>query len=171
MGGEPHFLGACFASVLMVSDLTPNVGLFWYIFIEVFDRFRQLFLVVFHGHLLFHSWPLHFRVGRHLPVGPWLHCFAAIGIIALFKPYPTAADHALMLAALLIPSELVKESDKSFVFLLVGQFFGLSMFPTMRAVWLGRNAGNANFLYNMTLVTVVFGSLLLSGWATSVCAH
>ena len=42
-----------------------------------------------------------------------------------------------------------------FAFLLSGVMFGLSMVPTMVAVWLGRNAGNANYLYNMTLVVNV----------------
>merc|ERR1712194_306658 len=40
----------------------------------------------------------------------------------------------------------------------------MGMFPIMVAVWLGRNAGNANFLYNMTLVMMIFGSMLLSEW-------
>merc|ERR1712048_1163938 len=51
-----------------------------------------------------------------------------------------------------------------FAFLLSGMLFGLVMFPTMTVVWLGRNAGNANFLYNMTLVINVFGGLLLTEW-------
>lgn len=164
MGGETHFFNACFASVVLVRDLTPNVGVFWYIFIEVFDRYRSLFLFAFNAHLLFYPWPLHFRVGRHRPLGPWLHCAAAIGIISIFKPYPTASDHGLMLSVLLIPVELLRESEKQFAFLMSGLLFGLSMFPIMTAVWLGRNAGNANFLYNMTLVINVFGCLLLSEW-------
>lgn len=40
--------------------------------------------------------------------------------------------------------------------------FGLSMVPTMVAVWLGRNAGNANYLYNMTLVVNVASRVMFS---------
>jgi len=164
MGGNASFLYASYASVLSVADLTPNVGIFWYIFIEVFDRYRALFLITFHAHLLFYPIPLHLRVGRHGPVGPWIHCFASLGIITLFKPYPTASDYCLMLSVLVIQVELIRECEKQFAFLLSGTMFGLSMFPTMSAVWLTRNAGNANFLYNMTLVINVFGCLLLSDW-------
>lgn len=32
---------------LFVPDLTPNVGLYWYFFIEMFDQFRTFFLCVF----------------------------------------------------------------------------------------------------------------------------
>merc|ERR1712206_61620 len=82
----------------------------------------------------------------------------------MFKPYPTAIDSCLMLSVLLIQVELIHEGRKHFTFLLTGMLFGLCMFPTMSAVWLSRNAGNANFLYNMTLVINVFGCLLLSDW-------
>jgi len=164
LDGDLHFLQASFLSVLTLRDLTPNVGIFWYVFIEVFDRYRSLFLWAFHGHLLFYSVPLHTRLGRHRPVGPWLHCIAAVGIVTLFKPYPTASDFGLMLSTLLIQVELIREAEKQFAFLLSGLLFGLCMFPTMSAVWLARNAGNANFVYNMTLVINVFGCLLLTEW-------
>jgi len=164
MGGDLHFLQASFASIVAVRDLTPNVGIWWYIFIEVFDRYRCLFLVAFHGHLLFYPVPLHVRIGRHRPTGPWLHALAGMSIISLFKAYPTASDFALMLSTLLIPAELARESEHNFAFLLSGLLFGLCMAPTMAAVWLTRNAGNANFLYNMTLVVNVFGCLLVTEW-------
>ena len=32
---------------LTVPDLTPNVGLFWYFFIEIFDHFKSFFLFIF----------------------------------------------------------------------------------------------------------------------------
>merc|ERR1719387_1205052 len=114
--------------------------------------------------ILFMPLPLHLRIGRHGPVGPWVQCGAAIGIVMLFRPYPTASDHALTLAMLLIQAELIKESEKQFVFLLSASTFGVCMCPTMVAVWISRNAGNANFLYNMTLVSHVFSGLLLSEW-------
>merc|ERR1711920_135675 len=96
--------------------------------------------------------------------GPWLHCAAAIGILMMFKPYPTASDIGLMLSVMLVQAEILHESEQTFAFLMSGLLFGLCMFPTMSAVWLSRNAGNANFLYNMTLVINVFGCLLLAEW-------
>jgi len=164
MNGDLRFLQATVVSVLTLRDLTPNVGIFWYLFIEVFERYRALFQLAFHAHLLFYSVPLHLRMGRHQPVGPWLHCTAAVGIIAIFKPYPTASDFGLMISTLLVQAELIREAERSFAFLLSGLLFGLCMFPTMAAVWLSRNAGNANFLYNMTLVINVFSGLLLTEW-------
>jgi len=164
MAGELQFLEAAFLSVLSIRDLTPNTGFFWYFFIEVFQRYYLLFVFAFHAHVLFYPVPLHLRLGSYAPTGPFIHCSAAIGMIALFKPYPTASDYALMVSAMLVQAELIRESQHYFAFLLSGVMFGLSMVPTMVAVWLGRNAGNANYLYNMTLVVNVFASLTLSEW-------
>ncbi|CAE7451901.1 PIGU [Symbiodinium natans] len=164
MAGELQFVEAAFLSVLSIRDLTPNTGFFWYFFIEVFQRYYLLFVFAFHAHILFYSVPLHLRLGSYAPTGPFIHCSAAIGMISLFKPYPTASDYALMVSAMLVQAELIRESQRYFAFLLSGVMFGLSMVPTMVAVWLGRNAGNANYLYNMTLVVNVFGSLTLSEW-------
>ena len=33
-----------------VSDLSPNIGIFWYFVIEVFDQFRDFFLIIFQLH-------------------------------------------------------------------------------------------------------------------------
>merc|ERR1719181_1056788 len=85
MEGQLHFLQAAFLSVLSVQDLTPNVGLFWYIFIEVFDRYRSMFLLAFHSHLLLYPVPIFLRIGRHRPIGPWLQCTIAVGIMTIFK--------------------------------------------------------------------------------------
>lgn len=48
--------------VAMYSDLTPNVGIFWYFFIEVFDRFIPYFLLVLHVHPLIYVAPLYLRL-------------------------------------------------------------------------------------------------------------
>lgn len=32
---------------LQLTDLSPNVGLWWYFFIEMFDHFRPFFLAIF----------------------------------------------------------------------------------------------------------------------------
>eukprot|EP00927_Polykrikos_kofoidii_P000700 TRINITY_DN10259_c0_g1_i1.p1 TRINITY_DN10259_c0_g1~~TRINITY_DN10259_c0_g1_i1.p1 ORF type:complete len:478 (-),score=42.43 TRINITY_DN10259_c0_g1_i1:64-1329(-) len=165
-----EFVQASFAAVVAVQDLSPNVGIFWYLFVEVFDRYRLLFLVVFQGHLLFYSWPLYLRMGRHTPTGPWLHVSVAVGLVTLFKPYPTAADYCLMLSMLLVQAEVIHEARKLFAGLLSGMVFGLCMFPIMTAVWLTRNAGNANFAYNMTLVVTVFGCVLLGEWTRAAMA-
>jgi hypothetical protein len=47
---------------LSVPDLTPNVGIFWYYFVEMFDHFRPLFLVVFQLNALLYALPITYRL-------------------------------------------------------------------------------------------------------------
>lgn len=48
--------GAVFS--LRVDDLTPNVGLVWYFFTQVFEHFRAFYLMVFQVNLLVYVVPL-----------------------------------------------------------------------------------------------------------------
>lgn len=50
-GGSWEFLASTYGVHLLLPDLTPNVGLWWYFFIEMFDSFRNFFLCVFQLHL------------------------------------------------------------------------------------------------------------------------
>ena len=50
-GGSWEFLASTYGVHLLLPDLTPNVGLWWYFFIEMFDSFREFFLCVFQLHL------------------------------------------------------------------------------------------------------------------------
>ena len=43
---------------LQVSDLTPNMGLFWYFFTEMFEHFRMFFLWVFQLNAFFYCIPM-----------------------------------------------------------------------------------------------------------------
>lgn len=47
-----------FITSLQVSDLTPNMGLFWYFFTEMFEHFRNFFLWVFQLNAFFYCIPL-----------------------------------------------------------------------------------------------------------------
>lgn len=60
---------------LSVSDLTPNVGLSWYFFTEMFDHFRKFFTGVFQVSTVFPSSSQHtFRL--HRPFFPsFMSCY------------------------------------------------------------------------------------------------
>lgn len=51
LGSKWEFLASTYGVQLSLSDLTPNVGLWWYFFIEMFDSFREFFLGVFWLHM------------------------------------------------------------------------------------------------------------------------
>ncbi|KAH8521896.1 hypothetical protein H0E87_002794, partial [Populus deltoides] len=73
--------------ILTMEDMSPNIGVLWYFFAEVFDFFRSFFMIVFHLNILFMILPLAIRL-KHRP------CFLAfiyIAISSMLKSYPSVS--------------------------------------------------------------------------------
>ncbi|KAF8904977.1 GPI transamidase subunit PIG-U [Mucidula mucida] len=69
-------------ATLTLPDLTPNPGLWWYFFTEMFDHFRPFFLMVFSVHLLIYIAPICIKFQYD----------------ALYAPYPTMSDPGIFLS-------------------------------------------------------------------------
>lgn len=95
-GSSWEFLPSTYGVQLLLPDLTPNVGLWWYFFIEMFDSFREFFLGVFWLHLGSYVGGLSIRVRRQ----PLFVITSMLGIFAIFKPYPSISDTSLYFALL-----------------------------------------------------------------------
>ena len=95
-GQSWEFLRSTYGVHLLLPDLTPNVGLWWYFFIEMFDSFREFFLGVFWLHLVGYVGGLCFRLRKQ----PLFVLTTIIGIFAIFQPYPSIADASLYFALL-----------------------------------------------------------------------
>ena len=95
-GGSWEFISSTYGVQLLVPDLTPNVGLWWYFFIEMFDSFREFFLGVFWLHLGGYVGGLCLRLRKQ----PLFVVVTMMGIFAIFKPYPTIGDTGLWLSML-----------------------------------------------------------------------
>jgi GPI-anchor transamidase subunit U len=93
-GASWEFLSATYGFHLSMPDLTPNVGLWWYFFIEIFDSFREFFLGVFWLHLAGYTGGLTLRLRQQ----PLFVITTLLGIFAIFKPYPSISDVSLYLA-------------------------------------------------------------------------
>jgi phosphatidylinositol glycan class U len=94
--GSWEFLTSTYGVRLLLPDLTPNVGLWWYFFIEMFDSFRQFFLGVFWLHVASYMPGLTIRLHKQ----PLFVATTLTGIFAIFTPYPSIADAALYLSLL-----------------------------------------------------------------------
>lgn len=162
-GGSWAFLPATYGVQLTLWDLTPNVGLWWYFFVEMFDSFRAFFLAVFWLHLASYVGGLCIRL-RAQPLAV-LSCL--LGIFAIFKPYPSIADTALFLAVLPLYRHLFPVMRYPFVAaaaILYASFLG----PAFYHLWIYAGSGNANFFYAITLVWSLAQSLLVSDLAFAV---
>jgi phosphatidylinositol glycan class U len=94
--GSWEFIPATYGFQLLVPDLTPNIGLWWYFFIEIFDSFRAFFLGVFWLHLASYVGGLTIR----LRTQPLFVVTTLLGLFAIFKPYPSISDVSLYFAFL-----------------------------------------------------------------------
>ena len=95
-GSSWEFLSSTYGVQLLLPDLTPNVGLWWYFFIEMFDSFREFFLGVFWLHLAGYVGGLSIRLHKQ----PLFAVTTIIGLFAIFKPYPSISDTSLYFAFL-----------------------------------------------------------------------
>ena len=71
LGASWEFVTGCYGTLLLLSDLTPTIGLFQPVFVALFDRYHALFLLLVHGHCVGYLVPLglRFRCGS-LPLPP-----------------------------------------------------------------------------------------------------
>lgn len=91
-----QFIPATYGVQLLVPDLTPNTGLWWYFLIEIFDPFREFFIGVFWLHLTAYVGGLTIRLRRQ----PLFVITTLLGLFALFKPYPSISDVSIFFALL-----------------------------------------------------------------------
>ncbi|KAF3023529.1 hypothetical protein G7054_g3553 [Neopestalotiopsis clavispora] len=159
-GGSWEFLYSTYGIQLTLTDLTPNVGLWWYFFVEMFDPFRSFFLGVFWLHLSSYAPALSIRI-RHQPL---VVLTLLTGIFGIFKPYPSIADTSLFLAMVSCFRHIFPLLRYSFLtgsVVLYSTFLG----PAFYHLWIYAGSGNANFFYAITLVWSLGQSLLVSDLA------
>ncbi|KAL7620214.1 hypothetical protein AAE478_009207 [Parahypoxylon ruwenzoriense] len=155
--GSWEFFASTYGIQLTLADLTPNVGLWWYFFIEMFDSFRSFFLGVFWLHLSCYVGGLSIRIRTQ----PLAVLTLLLGIFAIFKPYPSIADTNLFLAMVPLFRHVFPLLRYTFVTaatVLYSTFLG----PAFYYLWIYAGSGNANFFYAITLVWSLGQSLLVS---------
>ncbi|RYP36607.1 hypothetical protein DL767_003311 [Monosporascus sp. MG133] len=158
--GSWEFISSTYGIQLTLTDLTPNVGLWWYFFIEMFDSFRAFFLGVFWLHLSCYVGGLSIRIRSQ----PLVVLTLLLGIFSIFKPYPSVSDASLFLAMVPLFRHLFPLMRYTFLAastILYASFLG----PAFYHLWIYAGSGNANFFYAITLVWSLGQSLLVSDLA------
>ncbi|KAJ3885471.1 PIG-U-domain-containing protein [Lentinula edodes] len=162
--GHWGWMGSTWGASLSLPSLTPNPGLWWYFFTEMFDHFRAFFLVVFE--CVFFLLPLLLPI---LPVrityllfqhrhDPLYALFLLTGILATFKPYPTLSDQGLFLVMWGIFGEVYSFLRTPLPALLT-LLHSTLLQPLFAHLWLTHGRGNANFYYATTLVGACAGGM------------
>ncbi|CAI7669260.1 hypothetical protein N7533_003204 [Penicillium manginii] len=152
-----EFISATYGFHLLVPDLTPNVGLWWYFFIEMFDSFREFFIGVFWLHLASYVGGLTARLRRQ----PLFVIASLLGVFAIFKPYPSISDASLYFAMLPLYRHLFPLMRYTF-FAVSAILYSSLLGPAFYHLWIYAGSGNANFFYAITLVWSLGLSILLA---------
>lgn len=162
-----EWMDATYGFLLRAEDLTPNLGLYWYFFAEMFDDFRAFFLCAFAGFGAFLVLPAVVRMGRDRP----LFCvFVAKLCATATAPYPTLGDVAGHLAMLPLFAEPLERYRGGFLVAAAYAFVGI-LAPIFWRLWIESRVANANFFFAVTLAHVAAHATLCVGCAREVLAH
>ncbi|KAI1724792.1 GPI transamidase subunit PIG-U domain-containing protein [Ditylenchus destructor] len=132
---------------LSVPDLSPNVGIFWYFFAQVFEHYRLLFLFAFQFNVLIHIAPLSITLRKN----PYVLAVSLLMFIAIFSSYPSYAETALYLPYIAAFTDMHKYIRHGLV---LGSTLVATVVltPIMWRIWVETGTGNANFFFAITWV-------------------
>ncbi|KAK3745783.1 hypothetical protein RRG08_030657 [Elysia crispata] len=141
------FVFSTYGFILSVPDLTPNIGVFWYFFTEMFEHFRTLFVCVFQLNAVIYTLPLAIKFTEK----PFFLLYVLIFITSIFKSYPSYGDTALYFSLLPLWSHVFPYMRNTLV---VGGMYICSVVlaPILYHLWIFAGSANANFYFAITLV-------------------
>jgi GPI-anchor transamidase subunit U len=156
--GSWKFLDSTYGFIIHCRDLTPNIGLFWYFFTEMFDHFRDLFLYTFQlNTTILYLLPLTFTFKDC----PEFLLTVLLSLITIFRSYPCIGDVAFYMC--LIPMWRRVAPFMSHNFIVIATFLVTSILgPTVYHLWMYANSANANFYFGVTLVFCTANIFLLT---------
>ncbi|BFZ12674.1 hypothetical protein BsWGS_15713 [Bradybaena similaris] len=144
--GSWEFLQSTYGFILSVPDLTPNTGVFWYFFTEMFDHFRTFFVCVFQLNAVVYTVPLAVKFAEK----PVFLMYILLVLTAIFKSYPSYADAALYFSLLPLWKHTFSYLRNTLV--VAGMFITcMVLAPILYHLWIFAGSANANFYFAITL--------------------
>ncbi|KAL7674680.1 hypothetical protein ACOME3_000956 [Neoechinorhynchus agilis] len=132
--------------ILTIPDQTPNLGIWWYVFCEMFDQYRSFSLIIFHSIILVsHVIPLYLTL-RHYDL---VYLFVMLMVSSFFNPYPSFGQISIYVNSSIIWIHLLNDSNKSHfaLALMTGSVF---VMPIVYNAWIMKGTMNANFYFAAT---------------------
>jgi hypothetical protein len=151
------FIENCQLGVLLNTDICTNIGLSWYLLLEMFQKYQWLYRVLLAVHPWFYVYPLLRILRRYSAVfdsgdsGVSLYLALSLTISVALHSHPLLADLVVAMTLLLSHGEVLAKT-KSVSVTLNGMWIGLLWSYWMWVLWARRLSGNANFFYFQTIV-------------------
>lgn len=168
-----EFIEQCYGTIIMFSKISPNVGLWWYFFTEMFEFFTPFYLGVFNLFSVIFIVPFTLRLFEYKnpakkPIGDSLLAFwLAYLWLSLTKSYPCVGDLGFGLAILPIFRSTIIPHCKYLAVAALVLIVCLLLSPTFYYCWIVLGNGNSNFFYSINLFWgAIYGILLMDfTWA------
>ncbi|GMT28422.1 hypothetical protein PFISCL1PPCAC_19719 [Pristionchus fissidentatus] len=146
-GNSWEYVNHTYLFNLMVLDLTPNVGIFWYFFTEIFTHFFDFFLILFQLNVVVYILPLALTLRN----APFLNLLVSFALIAVFVPYPSLSDGTVFFSLLPLVEERHWKGMRHVLVESCTILTCIALMPIMWHMWVVSGSGNANFYFGVTL--------------------
>lgn len=150
------FVFQCYWPVMLFLKIAPNMGLWWYLFTEMFDFFTPLYKGIFNLYSFVFIVPLTIRLYEPASLPKIGDSFLAMVLCCLWvsftKPYPVVGDLGFILSMLPIFRNTVIPRTKFLPLTMLMLIVCLLLAPIFYYCWIVLGNGNSNFFYSMNLV-------------------
>lgn len=163
-----NFIDLCYLTIIKFKKITPNLGLWWYFFTEIFEFFNDFYLSIFNLYSFIYVMPISMRFivpnnKLNLLFAIWL----IIGIINFTKAYPVLADYSLFYSTIFLFKPFFNHLKFTLIVSYSALFVVILQSPTFYTVWMILNSGNANFFYALGLALNLVQIVILSDFIWS----
>lgn len=146
MGNSWTFIQSSYLFALKIQDLTPNIGMFWYFFTEMFDQFLDFFTWVVQINAFIHVVPL----SIYFKDDPFFALYMMIVTSSIFQPYLSLSHIGLITSLLPQWSELFPYMRRSLI-VFCASATCISLWPVFWHLWIMMGTANSNFYFGATL--------------------
>ncbi|CAD6184778.1 unnamed protein product [Caenorhabditis auriculariae] len=145
--GSLEFLDSSYFYMLTFKDITPNVGLYWYFFVQVFDHFREFYVLTFMTFYWFVPVPLTMSIRGDPHLLFWLFLLLS----SVFFPSPTLNTATVVFSLWPIFLKRYGEYWRYTLLIVATIVTCVTLMPVMWHMWMVSSSGNANFYFGVTL--------------------
>ncbi|CAG99254.1 GPI-anchor transamidase subunit GAB1 [Kluyveromyces lactis] len=142
-----NYLTSTYWILITFSKIRPNLGLWWYFFIEMFEFFIPFFKSVFNIFVVSFIPPFTIRFNQQS-----FYAFVlCLGWITLTKSYPTLGDGGFFLSFIPFFKPIFGYLRYPVISTLLF-IHAIILSPIFYYLWIGLGSGNSNFFYAISLV-------------------
>lgn len=139
----------CYVSIIKFEKIQPNLGLWWYFFMEIFEFFHDFYIALFNMYSFLFIVPFNYRFSKN----PLFNILVSALWINFTKSYSTIND--LNLSTILIMTigyQYLNRLRIPIVLSAIVMSVVLTLLTLFYYLWVDLSSGNSNFFYGVGLV-------------------